>query len=176
MAEWKVVSKFAPAGDQPEAIAALARGVEDGLREQVLLGVTGSGKTYAMAKVIEAVQRPTLVLAHNKTLAAQLCSEFREFFPHNAVEYFVSYYDYYQPEAYIASTDTYIEKDASINEEIDRLRLSATASLLERRDVIVVASVSCIYGLGEPDDFQHLMINLTRGAELTLDTLLHKLI
>ena len=175
MAEWKVVSKFAPAGDQPEAIASLARGVEDGLREQVLLGVTGSGKTYAMAKVIEAVQRPTLVLAHNKTLAAQLCSEFREFFPHNAVEYFVSYYDYYQPEAYIASTDTYIEKDASINEEIDRLRLSATASLLERRDVIVVASVSCIYGLGEPDDFQHLMINLTTGAQKPIDELLHQL-
>ncbi|MBR4425646.1 MAG: excinuclease ABC subunit UvrB, partial [Oscillospiraceae bacterium] len=150
-------------------------GVEDGLREQVLLGVTGSGKTYAMAKVIEAVQRPTLVLAHNKTLAAQLCSEFREFFPHNAVEYFVSYYDYYQPEAYIASTDTYIEKDASINEEIDRLRLSATASLLERRDVIVVASVSCIYGLGEPDDFQHLMINLTTGAQKPIDELLHQL-
>ena len=176
MAEWKVVSKFAPAGDQPEAIASLARGVEDGLREQVLLGVTGSGKTYAMAKVIEAVQRPTLVLAHNKTLAAQLCSEFREFFPNNAVEYFVSYYDYYQPEAYIASTDTYIEKDASINEEIDRLRLSATASLLERRDVIVVASVSCIYGLGEPDDFMHLMINLTTGASMPIDALLHRLI
>ena len=176
MAEWKVVSKFAPAGDQPAAIASLARGVEDGLREQVLLGVTGSGKTYAMAKVIEAVQRPTLVLAHNKTLAAQLCSEFREFFPNNAVEYFVSYYDYYQPEAYIASTDTYIEKDASINEEIDRLRLSATASLLERRDVIVVASVSCIYGLGEPDDFMHLMINLTTGASMPIDALLHRLI
>ena len=176
MAEWKVVSKFAPAGDQPEAIASLARGVEDGLREQVLLGVTGSGKTYAMAKVIEAVQRPTLVLAHNKTLAAQLCSEFREFFPNNAVEYFVSYYDYYQPEAYIASTDTYIEKDASINEEIDRLRLSATASLLERRDVIVVASVSCIYGLGEPDDFMHRLINLTTGASMPIDALLHRLI
>ena len=176
MAEWKVVSKFAPAGDQPAAIASLARGVEDGLREQVLLGVTGSGKTYAMAKVIEAVQRPTLVLAHNKTLAAQLCSEFREFFPNNAVEYFVSYYDYYQPEAYIASTDTCIEKDASINEEIDRLRLSATASLLERRDVIVVASVSCIYGLGEPDDFMHLMINLTTGASMPIDALLHRLI
>ena len=176
MPDFQVVSKYSPAGDQPEAIASLAQGLRDGLREQVLLGVTGSGKTYAMAKVIEAVQRPTLVLAHNKTLAAQLCSEFREFFPHNAVEYFVSYYDYYQPEAYVPSTDTYIEKDASINEEIDRLRLSATASLLERRDVIVVASVSCIYGLGEPDDFMNMMVNLTTGAEMPIDRLLHKLI
>lgn len=176
MPEFKVVSEYTPSGDQPEAIAALAKGFRDGLREQVLLGVTGSGKTYTMAKVIEQVQRPTLVLAHNKTLAAQLCSEFREFFPDNAVEYFVSYYDYYQPEAYIASTDTYIEKDASINDEIDRLRLSATASLLERRDVIVVASVSCIYGLGEPDDFMHMMVNLTTGAALPIDDLLHKLI
>ena len=176
MPEFKVVSEYTPSGDQPEAIAALAQGFADGLREQVLLGVTGSGKTYTMAKVIEAVQRPTLVLAHNKTLAAQLCSEFREFFPENAVEYFVSYYDYYQPEAYIPSTDTYIEKDASINDEIDRLRLSATASLLERRDVIVVASVSCIYGLGEPDDFMHMMVNLTTGAELPIDQLLHRLI
>ena len=176
MPEFQVVSPYTPSGDQPEAITSLARGLEDGLREQVLLGVTGSGKTYTMAKVIEAVQRPTLVLAHNKTLAAQLCSEFREFFPHNAVEYFVSYYDYYQPEAYVPSTDTYIEKDAAINEEIDRLRLSATASLLERRDVIVVASVSCIYGLGEPDDFMNLMVNLTTGAETPIDRLLHKLI
>ncbi|MBR1497455.1 MAG: excinuclease ABC subunit UvrB [Oscillospiraceae bacterium] len=176
MPRFEVVSEYSPSGDQPEAIASLARGVEDGLREQVLLGVTGSGKTFTMAKVIEAVQRPTLVLAHNKTLAAQLCGEFREFFPNNAVEYFVSYYDYYQPEAYIASTDTYIEKDSSINDEIDRLRLSATASLLERRDVIVVASVSCIYGLGEPDDFMHLMINLTTGAETPIDELLHRLI
>ena len=176
MPEFKVVSEYVPSGDQPEAIAALAQGFEDGLREQVLLGVTGSGKTYTMAKVIEKVQRPTLVLAHNKTLAAQLCSEFREFFPNNAVEYFVSYYDYYQPEAYIPSTDTYIEKDASINDEIDRLRLSATASLLERRDVIVVASVSCIYGLGEPDDFMNMMVNLTTGATIPIDELLHKLI
>ena len=144
MPEFRVKSEYEPAGDQPQAIASLAEGIENGLREQVLLGVTGSGKTYTMAKVIERVQKPTLVLAHNKTLAAQLCEEFREFFPDNAVEYFVSYYDYYQPEAYIAQTDTYIEKDASTNEEIDRLRLSATASLLERRDVIVVASVSCI--------------------------------
>jgi len=176
MPEFRVKSEYSPAGDQPEAIASLARGFRDGLREQVLLGVTGSGKTYTMAKVIEALQRPTLVLAHNKTLAAQLCSEFREFFPDNAVEYFVSYYDYYQPEAYIPSTDTYIEKDASINDEIDRLRLSATASLLERRDVIVVASVSCIYGLGEPDDFMHMMVNLTTGAAFPIDDLLHRLI
>ena len=176
MPDFKVKSAYSPSGDQPEAIEALSRGFRDGLREQVLLGVTGSGKTYTMAKVIEQVQRPTLVLAHNKTLAAQLYSEFREFFPDNAVEYFVSYYDYYQPEAYIPSTDTYIEKDSSVNDEIDRMRLSATASLLERRDVIVVASVSCIYGLGEPDDFMHMMVNLTRGAELPLETLLHKLI
>ena len=176
MPEFRVQSEYTPSGDQGPAIASLAKGFEDGLREQVLLGVTGSGKTYTMAKVIEAVQRPTLVLAHNKTLAAQLCGEFREFFPDNAVEYFVSYYDYYQPEAYIASTDTYIEKDASINDEIDRLRLSATASLLERRDVIVVASVSCIYGLGEPEDFMNLMVNLTTGAEMPVDELLRRLI
>ena len=176
MPEFKVVSEYRPAGDQPQAIAALAEGVENGLREQVLMGVTGSGKTYTMAKVIEAVQRPTLVLAHNKTLAAQLCEEFREFFPENAVEYFVSYYDYYQPEAYIAHTDTFIEKDASINEEIDRLRLAATASLLERRDVIVVASVSCIYGLGEPDDFENMMISLRVGAVMERDELLHRLV
>ena len=153
MPKFQVVSEYQPSGDQPEAIAALAEGIENGLKEQVLLGVTGSGKTFTMAKVIEAIQRPTLVLAHNKTLAAQLCAEFKEFFPNNAVEYFVSYYDYYQPEAYIPHTDTYIAKDASTNDEIDRLRLSATCALLERRDVIVVASVSCIYGLGEPDDF-----------------------
>ncbi len=176
MPAFQVVSEYTPSGDQPEAIAKLAQGIEDGLREQVLLGVTGSGKTYTMAKVIEAVQRPTLVLAHNKTLAAQLCEEFKEFFPNNAVEYFVSYYDYYQPEAYIAHTDTFIEKDASINEEIDRLRLSATASLLERRDVIVVSSVSCIYGLGEPDDFEKMMISLRVGAQMGRDTLLHRLI
>ena len=163
MGEFKVVSEYSPSGDQPEAIAALAQGVEAGIDEQTLLGVTGSGKTYTMAKVIEQVQRPTLVLAHNKTLAAQLCSEFKEFFPENAVEYFVSYYDYYQPEAYIPHTDTYIEKDAAINEEIDRLRLSATFSLLERRDVIVVSSVSCIYGLGEPEDFAALAVSLRTG-------------
>ena len=141
MPEFQVVSEYTPSGDQPQAIARLARGIEDGLREQILLGVTGSGKTYTMAKVIEAVQRPTLVLAHNKTLAAQLCEEFKEFFPNNAVEYFVSYYDYYQPEAYIAHTDTYIEKDSAINEEIEKLRHSATSALSERRDVIIVASV-----------------------------------
>ena len=176
MPDFKVVSPYEPSGDQPEAIHALAEGLENGLREQVLMGVTGSGKTYTMAKVIEKVQRPTLVLAHNKTLAAQLCEEFREFFPHNAVEYFVSYYDYYQPEAYIAHTDTYIEKDASTNEEIDRLRLSATCALLERRDVIVVASVSCIYGLGEPDDFAKMMISLRTGMTCDRDELLRRLV
>ena len=176
MPDFQVVSEYKPAGDQPQAIAKLAQGLSDGLREQVLLGVTGSGKTYTMAKVIEAVQRPALILAHNKTLAAQLCEEFKEFFPNNAVEYFVSYYDYYQPEAYIAHTDTFIEKDASINEEIDRLRLSATASLLERRDVIVVSSVSCIYGLGEPEDFENMMITLRAGANMERDELLRRLV
>ena len=173
---FKVVSPYEPAGDQPEAIDALASGLENGIDEQVLLGVTGSGKTYTMAKVIERVQRPTLVLAHNKTLAAQLCAEFREFFPDNAVEYFVSYYDYYQPEAYIPHTDTFIEKDAAINDEIDRLRLSATASLLERRDVIVVSSVSCIYGLGEPDDFAAMMVTLRVGLQIKIEDLLMKLV
>ena len=176
MPDFQVVSPYEPSGDQPEAIEALARGVELGLDEQTLLGVTGSGKTYTMAKVIEKVQRPTLVLAHNKTLAAQLCSEFREFFPHNAVEYFVSYYDYYQPEAYIPHTDTFIEKDSAINEEIDRLRLSATASLLERRDVIVVSSVSCIYGLGEPEDFAAMMVALRVGMEIPIRELLNRLV
>ena len=176
MPEFHVVSEYSPSGDQPEAIDALASGLEAGLDEQTLLGVTGSGKTYTMAKVIERIQRPTLVLAHNKTLAAQLCSEFREFFPDNAVEYFVSYYDYYQPEAYISTTDTYIEKDASTNEEIDRLRLSATASLLERRDVIVVASVSCIYGLGEPEDFEKMMVPVRVGLEIERDQLIKRLI
>ena len=169
-------SKFKPMGDQPGAIDALVKGVEYGLDEQVLLGVTGSGKTYTMANVIERLNRPTLVLAHNKTLAAQLCSEFKEFFPENAVEYFVSYYDYYQPEAYIPHTDTFIEKDCSINDEIDRLRLSATFSLLERRDVIVVASVSCIYGLGEPDDFAKMAISVRPGQNWNFDELLKKLI
>ncbi len=176
MPKFQVVSEYQPSGDQPEAIAALAAGIESGLKEQVLLGVTGSGKTFTMAKVIEAVQRPTLVLAHNKTLAAQLCAEFKEFFPNNAVEYFVSYYDYYQPEAYIPHTDTYIAKDASTNDEIDRLRLSATFALLERRDVIVVASVSCIYGLGEPEDFAKLSVSLRAGAEWNRDELLRRLV
>ena len=176
MPKFQVVSEYQPSGDQPEAIAALAAGIENGLKEQVLLGVTGSGKTFTMAKVIEAVQRPTLVLAHNKTLAAQLCAEFKEFFPNNAVEYFVSYYDYYQPEAYIPHTDTYIAKDASTNDEIDRLRLSATCALLERRDVIVVSSVSCIYGLGEPDDFAKMVVSLRAGAEWDRDELLRRLV
>ncbi len=176
MPKFEVISEYTPSGDQPEAIAALAAGIENGLDEQTLLGVTGSGKTYTMAKVIEAVQRPTLVLAHNKTLAAQLCAEFKEFFPHNAVEYFVSYYDYYQPEAYIPHTDTFIEKDSSVNEEIDRLRLSATASLLERRDVIVVSSVSCIYGLGEPEDYGKMMVALRVGTVIKIEDLLKKLV
>ena len=176
MPKFEVVSPYQPSGDQPEAIAALAEGIENGLKEQVLLGVTGSGKTFTMASVIEKVNKPTLVLAHNKTLAAQLYSEFKEFFPNNAVEYFISYYDYYQPEAYIPHTDTYIEKDASVNDEIDRLRLSATASLLERRDVIVVSSVSCIYGLGEPEDFAAMMVSLRVGATMERDTLLKKLV
>ncbi len=176
MPKFKVVSEYTPSGDQPEAIAELAAGIKAGLDEQTLLGVTGSGKTFTMAKVIEAVQRPTLVLAHNKTLAAQLCSEFKEFFPENAVEYFVSYYDYYQPEAYIPHTDTFIEKDSSVNDEIDRLRLSATAALFERRDVIVVSSVSCIYGLGEPEDFEKMMISLREGMTMERDELLRRLI
>ncbi len=176
MPKFEVVSEYQPSGDQPQAIETLASGIENGLKEQVLLGVTGSGKTFTMAKVIEKVQRPTLVLAHNKTLAAQLCAEFKEFFPNNAVEYFVSYYDYYQPEAYIPHTDTYIAKDASTNDEIDRLRLSATCALLERRDVIVVSSVSCIYGLGEPDDFAKLVVSLRVGAEWDRDELLRRLV
>ena len=175
MDKFKLVSPFKPTGDQPEAIERLAFGIENGLREQVLLGVTGSGKTFTMASVIEKINRPTLVLAHNKTLAAQLCSEFREFFPDNVVEYFISYYDYYQPEAYIAHTDTYIEKDSSINEEIDRLRHSATASLFERRDVIIVASVSCLYGLGDPIDYKSMVISLRVGQEKPMDDILRKL-
>ncbi len=176
MPDFQVVSPYEPSGDQPEAIDAIARGIELGLDEQTLQGVTGSGKTFTMAKVIERVQRPTLVLAHNKTLAAQLCAEFKEFFPHNAVEYFVSYYDYYQPEAYIPHTDTFIEKDASINDEIERLRHSATAALFERRDVIVVSSVSCIYGLGNPIDYKNMVISLRTGMEYNRDALLRKLI
>ena len=176
MPDFEVVSPYEPSGDQPEAIDALAQGVENGIDEQVLLGVTGSGKTYTMAKVIERVQRPTLVLAHNKILAAQLCSEFKEFFPNNAVEYFVSYYDYYQPEAYIPHTDSFIEKDASINDEIERLRHSATSSLFERRDVIVVSSVSCIYGLGDPIDYANMVISLRTGQQRDPEELMRKLI
>ena len=168
-------SEYKPTGDQPEAIERLSAGVENGIKEQVLLGVTGSGKTFTMANIIANANRPTLVLAHNKTLAAQLCSEFREFFPDNAVEYFVSYYDYYQPEAYIAHTDTYIEKDSSVNEEIDRLRHSATSALFERRDVIVVSSVSCLYGLGDPIDYKSMVISLRVGQERPLDDILRKL-
>ena len=169
-------SKFQPTGDQPEAIEKLVAGINSGMKEQVLLGVTGSGKTFTMANVIARVNRPTLVLAHNKTLAAQLCSEFREFFPENAVEYFVSYYDYYQPEAYIPSTDTYIEKDSAINDEIDRLRHSATSALSERRDVIIVASVSCIYTLGDPIDYRSMVISLRPGMQKSRDELLKKLV
>ncbi len=176
MPEFKIVSDFKLQGDQPEAVQNLVDGINKGYRKQTLLGVTGSGKTFTMANVIERVQKPTLVIAHNKTLAAQLCSEFKEFFPGNAVEYFVSYYDYYQPEAYIPSTDTYIEKDASINDEIDKLRHSATASLFERRDVIIVASVSCIYGLGDPEDYTDLMISLRPGMQKDRDEVIKKLV
>ena len=173
---FKLVSSYKPTGDQPEAIAKLVEGLNRGDKEQTLLGVTGSGKTFTMANVIQRVQRPTLVLAHNKTLAAQLCSEFREFFPESAVEYFVSYYDYYQPEAYIAQTDTYIEKDSAINDEIDKLRHSATSALSERRDVIIVASVSCIYSLGDPIDYRTMVISLRPGMEKNRDELLKKLV
>lgn len=176
MDKFKLVSPYAPMGDQPEAIDTLVNGIENGIDEQVLLGVTGSGKTFTMASVIAKLNRPTLVLAHNKTLAAQLCAEFREFFPENAVEYFVSYYDYYQPEAYIPHTDTFIEKDSSINDEIERLRHSATTSLFERRDTIVVASVSCIYGLGDPIDYKNMVISLRQGQTKNFDELLKKLI
>ena len=176
MDRFQLVSDYQPTGDQPEAIELLTQGLENGLDEQVLLGVTGSGKTFTMANVIARLNRPTLVLAHNKTLAAQLCSEFREFFPNNAVEYFVSYYDYYQPEAYIPHTDTFIEKDCSINDEIERLRHSATSSLFERRDVIVVASVSCIYGLGDPIDYANMVVSLRPGQTRDFDELLKKLV
>jgi excinuclease ABC subunit B len=176
MPEFKVISEYTPSGDQPEAIDALSRGIDLGFGEQTLLGVTGSGKTYTMAKIIERLQRPALVLAHNKTLAAQLCGEFREFFPENAVEFFVSYYDYYQPEAYIAHTDTYIEKDSSINDEIERLRHSATSSLFERRDVVVVSSVSCIYGLGDPIDYATMVVSLRPGQRCDRDDIIKKLV
>ena len=176
MPDFQIVSPYKMAGDQPEAVAKLVEGINNGLTEQTLMGVTGSGKTFTMANIIEQTQRPTLVLAHNKTLAAQLCTELREFFPHNAVEYFVSYYDYYQPEAYIASTDTYIEKDSAINDEIDRLRHSATSALSERRDVIIVSSVSCIYSLGDPIDYKKMVISLRPGMEISREQLIHRLI
>lgn len=176
MRKFELVSEYQPQGDQPRAIEALANGVEHGVREQILLGATGTGKTYTIAQVIQQVQRPTLVLAHNKILAAQLCSEFKEFFPNNAVEYFVSYYDYYQPEAYIPQTDTFIEKDAMINDEIDKLRHSATMALFERRDVIIVASVSCIYGLGSPADYKDLAVSLRVGNEVDRDHVLRRLV
>ena len=176
MDRFKLVSEYQPTGDQPQAIEKLVESINSKNKFQTLLGVTGSGKTFTMAKVIERLNRPTLVLAHNKTLAAQLCGEFKEFFPENAVEYFVSYYDYYQPEAYIANTDTYIEKDSSVNDEIDRLRHSATISLFERRDVIIVASVSCIYGLGDPEDYTDLCISLRPGMVKDRDAILKKLV
>lgn len=175
MPRFEIVSDYQPAGDQPEAIEKLAQGIQLGFTEQTLLGVTGSGKTFTMANIIEKVQKPTLVLAHNKTLAAQLCSELREFFPNNAVEFFVSYYDYYQPEAYIASTDTYIEKDSAINDEIERLRHSATSALFEREDVIIVASVSCIYSLGDPMDYKNMVVSLRPGMEFPYEELMRRL-
>lgn len=176
MPKFKIHSKYKPTGDQPEAIEKLAQGFVDGKKFQTLLGVTGSGKTFTMANIVEKLQKPTLVIAHNKTLAAQLYSEFKEFFPENAVEYFVSYYDYYQPEAYVPSTDTYIEKDSSINDEIDKLRYSATSALIERKDVLIVASVSCIYGLGDPDDYKEMMLSLRPGMIRDRDDVLRKLI
>ncbi|MBQ7959433.1 MAG: excinuclease ABC subunit UvrB, partial [Oscillospiraceae bacterium] len=176
MDTFKLVSPYEPSGDQPQAIESLVDGINKGMKEQTLLGVTGSGKTFTMANVIAKVNRPTLVLAHNKILAAQLCSEFKEFFPDNAVEYFVSYYDYYQPEAYIPSTDSYIEKDSAINDEIDKLRHSATLAVAERRDVIIVASVSCIYSLGSPEDYRHMVISLRKGLEISREELLSKLV
>src|SRR5574344_1147833 len=176
MEKFELVSSYQQTGDQPEAIDALVQGVQNGLSGQVLKGVTGSGKTFTMANVIAKLNRPALILAHNKTLAAQLCNEFREFFPHNRVEYFVSYYDYYQPEAYIPSSDTYIEKDLAINDEIDKLRHSATCSLLERRDVIIVASVSCIYGLGSPENYSSLGISLRPHQIIDRNEVIKKLV
>ena len=174
--EFKIHSKFKPTGDQPAAIQKIVDGFLAGKKSQTLLGVTGSGKTFTMANVIERLQRPTLIISHNKTLAAQLHGEFKEFFPDNAVEYFVSYYDYYQPEAYVPSTDTYIEKDSDVNVEIDKLRYSATAALAERRDVIIVASVSCIYGLGSPLDYENQMLSLRPGMEKSRNEILRKLV
>src|SRR5256714_1341900 len=174
--DFRLVSSYSPRGDQPTAIEQLVHGLQDGEKHQVLLAVTGSGKTFTMAKVIERLNRTTLVLAHNKTLAAQLYHEFRGYFPENAVEYFVSYYDYYQPEAYIASTDTYIEKESTINDEIDRLRLSATRSLFERRDVVIVASVSCIYGLGSPEAYYGMLLMLEKGQRISRSQITSKLV
>ena len=176
MDHFELISQYKPTGDQPQAIEDLVKGFKEGNQCQTLLGVTGSGKTFTMANVIQQINKPTLVIAHNKTLAAQLYGEFKEFFPNNAVEYFVSYYDYYQPEAYVPSSDTYIAKDSSVNEEIDKLRLSATAALIERRDVIVIASVSCIYGLGEPENFEQMMVSLRPGMEKDRDEVLRQLI
>ncbi len=176
MEKFKLVSPYKPTGDQPQAIDKLVEGINDGLRYQTLLGVTGSGKTFTMANVIARINRPTLIIAHNKTLAAQLCNEFREFFPENRVEYFVSYYDYYQPEAYIVSSDTYIEKDMSVNDEIDKLRHSATCSLFERKDVIVVASVSCIYGLGAPENYSSMCLSLRPGDVVDKSAIARRLI
>src|SRR6185295_2946983 len=173
--DFRLVSSYSPRGDQATAIEQLTRGLHEGEKHQVLLGVTGSGKTFTMAKVIERLKRPTIVLAHNKTLAAQLYQEFRGFFPNNAAEYFVSYYDYYQPEAYIASTDTYIEKEATVNDELDKLRLSATRSLFERRDCIIVASVSCIYGLGSPEAYYGMLLFLEKGQKISRQEILKRL-
>ena len=174
--KFELVTEYKPSGDQPKAISQLTEGIEKGYKEQTLLGVTGSGKTFTMANVIANVNKPTLVLAHNKILAAQLCSEFKEFFPNNAVEYFVSYYDYYQPEAYIPSTDSYIEKDSSINDEIDKMRHSATAALSERNDVIIVSSVSCIYSLGSPEDYRSMVVSIRQGMEKSREELLSQLV
>src|SRR5688572_26582662 len=173
---FQVISEYQPKGDQPQAIEKLSHGVEAGEQFQTLLGVTGSGKTFTVANVIQEVQKPTLILAHNKTLAAQLYAEFKQFFPNNAVEYFISYYDYYQPEAYVPSSDTFIEKDSSVNDHIDRLRLKATSSLLERSDVIIVASVSCIYGLGSPENYKALCVGLERGRSMSREVLLQSLV
>ena len=176
MDHFELVSEYKPTGDQPEAIRELVEGFREGNQCETLLGVTGSGKTFTMANVIAQLNKPTLIIAHNKTLAAQLYSEFKEFFPENAVEYFVSYYDYYQPEAYVPSSDTYIAKDSSINDEIDKLRLSATTALAERRDVIIISSVSCIYGLGSPVDYKNMVLSLRPGMERDRDEVIHKLI
>ena len=176
MPDFQIVSDYKPTGDQPGAVDQLVEGVNKGFRHQALLGVTGSGKTFTMANVVERVQRPTLVIAHNKTLAAQLATEFKEYFPNNSVEYFVSYYDYYQPEAYVPQTDTYVEKDADINDEIDKLRHSATRALLTRRDVLIVASVSCIYGLGSPEEYQSFVLLLNKGEQSNRSALIRRLI